>query len=65
MNYMQGYENVNSNESQAYIEVYVQSIDGMEYYIYSNYIDVLSSDNWYNVWLTRANGIYQLQLSAV
>ena len=65
MNYMQGYENVNSNESQAYIEVYVQSIDGMEYYIYSNYIDILSSDNWYNVWLTRVNGIYQLQLSAV
>lgn len=65
INYMQGYENVNSNESQAYIEVYVQSIDGMEYYIYSNYIDILSSDNWYNVWLTRVNGIYQLQLSAV
>ena len=65
INYMQGYENVNSSEPQAYIEVYVQSIDGMEYYIYSNYIDILSSDNWYNVWLTRVNGIYQLQLSAV
>lgn len=65
MNYMQGYENVNSSEPQAYIEVYVQSIDGMEYYIYSNYIDILSSDNWYNVWLTRVNDIYQLKLSAV
>lgn len=65
INYMQGYENVNSSEPQAYIEAYVQSIEGMEYYIYSNYIDILSSDNWYNVWLTRVNGIYQLQLSAV
>lgn len=65
INYMQGYENVTSSEPQAYIEVYVQSIDGMEYYIYSNYADILSSDNWYNVWLTRVNGIYQLQLSAV
>ena len=65
INYMQGYENINSSEPQAYIEAYVQSIDGMEYYIYSNYIDILSSDNWYNVWLTRVNGIYQLQLSAV
>lgn len=65
MNYMQGYENVNSSEPQAYIEVYVQSIDGMEYYIYSNYIDILPSSDWYNVWLTRANNIYQLQLSAV
>ena len=65
INYMQGYENVNSSEPQAYIEAYVQSIEGMEYYIYSNYIGILSSDNWYNVWLTRVNGIYQLQLSAV
>lgn len=65
MNYMQGYENVNSNELQSYIEVYVESISGMRYYIYSNYIDILPNDSWYNVWLTRANNIYQLQLSAV
>ena len=65
MNYMQGYENVDSSELQAYVEVYVESISGMRYYIYSNYIDILPNSNWYNVWLTRVNGIYQLQLSAV
>ena len=65
MNYMQGYENVDSSELQAYVEVYVESISGMRYYIYSNYIDILPNSNWYNVWLTRANNIYQLQLSAV
>ena len=65
MNYMQGYENADSSKLQAYVEVYVDSISGMRYYIYSNYIDILPNSNWYNVWLTRVNGIYQLQLSAV
>lgn len=65
MNYMQGYENADSSELQAYVEVYVESISGMRYYIYSNYIDILPNSNWYNVWLTRVNNIYQLQLSAV
>ena len=65
MNYMQGYENADSSKLQAYVEVYVESISGMRYYIYSNYIDILLNSNWYNVWLTRANNIYQLQLSAV
>ena len=65
MNYMQGYENVSSSELQAYIEVYVESISGVKYYIYSNYIDILPSSDWYNVWLTRVNDIYQLQFAAV
>lgn len=65
LNYMLGYENVESPDLQSYVEVYVQSIDGMEYYIYSNYIDTLPDTSYYNVWLTRVNGIYQLQLAAV
>lgn len=65
MNYMLGYENVNSSDLQSYVEVYVQSIDGMEYYIYSNYIDTLPDTSYCNVWLTRVNGIYQLQLAVV
>lgn len=65
MNYMLGYENVDAPDLQSYIEVYVQSIDGMEYYIYSNYIDTLPDTSYYNVWLTRVNGIYQLQFAAV
>ena len=65
MNYMLGYENVNTTDLQSYVEVYVQSIDGMEYYIFSNYINTLSDTNYYNVWLTRANNIYKLQIAAV
>lgn len=65
MNYMLGYENVNAPDLQSYVEVYVQSIDGMEYYIFSNYIDTLPDTSYYNVWLTRVNNIYQLQIAAV
>lgn len=65
MNYMLGYENITSQELQSYIEIYVQSIEGMEYYIFSNYIDSLDDNSYYNVWLTRKNNIYQLQLASV
>lgn len=65
MNYMLGYENVNAPDLQSYVEVYVQSIDGMEYYIFSNYIDTLPDTSYYNVWLTRVNNIYKLQIAAV
>lgn len=65
MNYMLGYENVSAPDLQSYVEIYVQSIDGMEYYIFSNYIDTLPDTSYYNVWLTRVNNIYQLQIAAV
>lgn len=65
INYMLGYENVNSTNLQSYVEAYVQSIEGMNYYIFSNYIDTLDDTNYYNVWLTRENNIYELQLTAV
>lgn len=65
LNYMQGYENVNVSDIQSYIELHVQSVSGYEYYIYSNYIDTLPDSNYYNVWLTRINNIYQLQIASV
>ena len=65
MNYMLGYENIDSQDLQSYVEIYVKSIEGMEYYIFSNYIDTLSDTEYYNVWLTRENDIYELKISAV
>lgn len=65
LRYMQGYENVNAPDIQSYVELYVQSVNGYDYYIYSNYIDTLPDTSYYNVWLTRVNDIYQLQLAAV
>lgn len=63
--YMQGYENVNSPNLQSYMELKVQSLNGFEYYIYSNYIDILTDNEYYCLWLTRKNNIYQLQLAKV
>lgn len=65
LKYMQGYENVESSNIQSYVELHVQSIDGMEYYIFSNYIDILPDTDYYNVWLTKVDDIYQLQFVAV
>lgn len=65
LSYMQGYENVNAPDIQSYVELHVQSVNGYDYYIYSNYIDTLPDTSYYNVWLTRVNDIYQLQLAAV
>lgn len=64
LNYMQGYEDINAPDIQSYVELYVQSVNGYNYYIYSNYIDTLPDTNYYNVWLTRVNNIYQLQIAA-
>lgn len=63
--YMTGYENVESPDLQAYIQVYVGSIDGMEYYIFSNYIDILPNTEYYNFYLKRVNSIYQIELLPV
>ena len=62
LNYMLGYENSSSTELQSYVELYVQSIDGMDYYIFSNYVPTLSATEQYVVYLTRVNNIYSLQL---
>lgn len=65
LHYMQGYENVESENLQSYMELHVTSISGMQYYIYSNFIDILEPEQQYNIWLTCENNIYQLQLAAV
>ena len=62
---MQGYETVESSDLQSYIEIYVESIQNTSYYIFSNYIDILPDTEYYNVWMTRINNIYQLQLAKV
>lgn len=63
--YMEGYENVEAPEMQSYFELHVSSIEGMEYYIFSNFIDILPDNEYYNVWLTQENGFYQLQIAKV
>ena len=62
MNFMVGYENVNASDMKAYVELYVYSIEGMEYYIYSNYVDILPTSDYYTVYIARVNGIYSIQL---
>lgn len=65
LSYMQGYEDVNSQEIQSFVEVHVTSVEGVEYYIFSNFIDTLSDTEYYNVWLKRVGNIYQVQLQKV
>ena len=61
--YREGYENVNAEEQQAYIEVHVASFDSnVTYYIFSNYIPILPPDQHYCFWLRRVNNIYQAEL---
>lgn len=62
VNYMLGYENVESAEMEAYVEIYVTSYEGTQYYIFSNYIPPLADTEYYTVYLTRVDDIYQLQL---
>lgn len=63
--YREGYENVNSKNTQSYIEVFVNSIEENSYYIFSNFIDTLEDTQYYNFWLTRESNIYKIQLAAV
>lgn len=63
--YMEGYENVTSQNKQSYIEVYVNSLENNSYYVFSNFIDILSETDYYIFWLTRKNYIYQAQLAQV
>lgn len=59
VNYCEGYKSLESENKQAYMEVYVRSMYGMDYYIYSDYLDILSSSDYYCFWLRRQNNIYQ------
>lgn len=62
VNYMLGYENVEAADMEAYVEIYVTSYEGTQYYIFSNYIPPLADTEYYTVYLTRVDDIYQLQL---
>lgn len=62
INYMLGYENIESIDLEAYIEMYVESVSGMPYYIFSNYVAPLGDTEYYTLYLTRVNNIYSLQL---
>lgn len=62
LNFMLGYENVNATDLNAYIEAYVESVNNLPYYIYSNYVTPLADTQDYVVYLTRSNNIYSLQL---
>lgn len=67
MYYKEGYKDVDSQEIQSYMEVYVSSATNLQvqYYIFSNFIDILPDDRYYNVWLRRKNDIYQVELLEV
>lgn len=62
INYMLGYKNIDSTDLEAYVEMYVESVSGMPYYIYSNYVTPLEDTEYYTLYLTRINNIYSLQL---
>lgn len=62
LNYMLGYENSSATDMESYMELYVQSVNGLDYYIFSNYVPTLTSTEQYVVYLTRVNNIYSLQL---
>ena len=60
--FMEGYEYADDTTMKAYVEVVVTSLSGRNYYIYSNYVPILTDDEYYTIWLTRVNNIYQIQL---
>ena len=62
LNFMLGYENVDEDNLQAYIEAYVESVNDFPYYIYSNYVTPLDSTEGYVIYFTKVNNIYNLQL---
>lgn len=64
LNYMTGYENISSQTEQCYIQCTVSGLTG-NYYIISDFMDILDETQQYNVWLTRVNNIYELQWAEV
>lgn len=61
--FMNGYENRGDIDLKAYVEVYVSSLNGFYYYVYSNYMTPLSDTQYYNLWLKRINNIYEVKLA--
>lgn len=65
LRYMEGYENIEADDMKAYMEIWVYSATDLPYYIYSNYIDILPDSEYYNIWMTRKDNLYKLQLLPV
>ena len=62
LNFMMGYENVESADMQAYVEAYVESFTDLPYYIYSNYVTPIADSSQYVIYLTQIANIYSLTL---
>ena len=62
LNFMLGYENVESSTMGAYVEAYIESLDWFYYYIFSNYVTPLDDSEGYVLYFQRINNIYSLQL---
>ena len=60
--FMRGYEDISKPEMNAYVQVTVTSVEGMSYYIVSNYISPLADTGYYNLQLRREKDIYQVSL---
>lgn len=65
VDYREGYKDQTTQDKQAYMEVYVESISGMKYYIFSDYLDILPDSSYYCFWLRRINNIYQVYFAIV
>lgn len=62
LRYMTGYENIESQTMESYVEAYIRSVEGLDYYIFSNYVETVPTTESYVVYLTRVNDFYSLQL---
>lgn len=58
--YNTGYENVNSPDMKAYFSLRVTSMEGSEYYIISDYVDILPETEQYCVWIRGSQNLYQI-----
>ncbi|HAU87633.1 MAG TPA: hypothetical protein DCW90_19720 [Lachnospiraceae bacterium] len=65
INYREGYKNIEAQNKQAYMEVYVEFLSGSKYYIFSDYLDILPDSSYYCFWLRRINNIYQTYFAIV
>ena len=62
VDYMQGYESKDSEYIGAYARLIVSSLNGMEYYIYSNYTKTLLDGEKCCLQIKRVDSIYEIQL---
>lgn len=59
--YRNGYvDDDNSTELKAYFELIGSTVQGINYYIYSNYVDILSSSDQYILYVSRVANVFQI-----